>query len=93
MLTFDVEPGLDVDLHSRRAAGLPAPNRRIPGGVRYGHRGLSNSHDARIKASKRGYDAAKGISGRKRHVAVDSALTIRITAASKQHRDAVRPLM
>src|SRR5262249_15707172 len=44
----------------------------------------------------RGYDAAKKVNGRKRHIAVDTAgllLTVLITAASVQDRDAAKPLL
>src|SRR5438445_5804906 len=44
----------------------------------------------------RGYDAGKKINGRKRHIAVDTIgllLTVLITAAGIQDRDAARPLL
>ena len=44
----------------------------------------------------RGYDAGKKINGRKRHIAVDTIgllLTVLITAAGVQDRDAARPLL
>ena len=44
----------------------------------------------------RGYDAGKKINGRKRHIAVDTLgllLTVLITAASVQDRDAAKPLL
>lgn len=44
----------------------------------------------------RGYDAAKKIKGRKRHVIVDALgllLAVRVTAASVQDRDAALPMM
>jgi transposase len=44
----------------------------------------------------RGYDAAKKINGTKRHIAVDALgllLTVLVTAASVQDRDAARPLL
>jgi transposase len=44
----------------------------------------------------RGYDAGKKINGRKRHIAVDTiglVLSVLITAASVQDRDAARPLL
>jgi len=46
--------------------------------------------------SSRGYDAGKKINGRKRHIAVDTIgllLTVLVTAASVQDRDAARPLL
>lgn len=48
------------------------------------------------QAGERGYDAGKKISGRKRHVAVDSMgliLALMITPAAVQDRDAARPLI
>ena len=48
------------------------------------------------QAGERGYDAGKKISGRKRHVAVDSMgliLALMITPAAAQDRDAARPLI
>jgi transposase len=44
----------------------------------------------------RGYDAGKKINGRKRHIAVDTGgllLTVLVTAASTQDRDAAKPLL
>ena len=44
----------------------------------------------------RGYDAGKKINGRKRHIAVDTIgllLTVLVTAASTQDRDAAKPLL
>jgi transposase len=44
----------------------------------------------------RGYDAGKKINGRKRHIAVDTIgllLTVLVTAASVQDRDAAKPLL
>ena len=49
-----------------------------------------------IAADRRGYDAAKKINGTKRHIAVDTLgllLTVLVTAASVQDRDAARPLL
>jgi transposase len=49
-----------------------------------------------IAASRRGYDAGKKINGTKRHIAVDTLgllLTVLVTAASVQDRDAARPLL
>jgi transposase len=49
-----------------------------------------------IARSRRGYDAGKKISGTKRHIAVDAPgllLTVLVTAASLQDRDAARPLL
>ena len=49
-----------------------------------------------IARGRRGYDAGKKISGTKRHLAVDTAgllLTVLVTAASVQDRDAARPLL
>jgi hypothetical protein len=44
----------------------------------------------------RGYDAGKKIHGRKRHIAVGTGgllLTVLVTAASIQDRDAAKPLL
>jgi len=49
-----------------------------------------------IARGRRGYDAGKKINGTKRHIAVDTAgllLTVLVTAASVQDRDAARPLL
>jgi transposase len=49
-----------------------------------------------IGRSRRGYDAGKKINGTKRHLAVDTSgllLTVLVTAASVQHRDAAKPLL
>ena len=49
-----------------------------------------------VARASRGYDAGKKINGRKRHIAVDTIgllLTVLITAASVQDRDAAKPLL
>jgi transposase len=49
-----------------------------------------------ISRARRGYDAGKKINGTKRHIAVDTIgllLTVVITAASVQDRDAAKPLL
>src|SRR5258708_8100663 len=49
-----------------------------------------------VPKSTRGWDNAKKVNGRKRHIAVDSmglVLAVVITAASVQDRDAARPLL
>jgi transposase len=49
-----------------------------------------------VARSSRGYDAGKKVNGRKRHIAVDTIgllLTVLVTAASVQDRDAARPLL
>jgi len=49
-----------------------------------------------VAASSRGYDAGKKVQGRKRHIAVDTIgllLTVLVTAASVQDRDAAKPLL
>jgi transposase len=49
-----------------------------------------------IARTRRGYDAGKKINGTKRHLAVDTIgllLTVLVTAASVQDRDAARPLL
>jgi transposase len=49
-----------------------------------------------VARADRGYDAGKKINGRKRHIAVDTTgllLTVLVTAASVQDRDAAKPLL
>jgi transposase len=49
-----------------------------------------------VARSSRGYDAGKKVNGRKRHIAVDTTgllLTVLVTAASVQDRDAAKPLL
>ena len=49
-----------------------------------------------VAAASRGFDAGKKVQGRKRHIAVDALgllLTVLITAAGIQDRDAARPLL
>ena len=49
-----------------------------------------------VPKATRGWDAAKKVNGRKRHIAVDTTgllLAVVITAASVQDRDAARPLL
>ena len=49
-----------------------------------------------IGRTRRGYDAGKKINGTKRHIAVDALgllLTVLVTAASVQDRDAAKPLL
>jgi putative transposase len=49
-----------------------------------------------VPRTGRGYDAGKKINGRKRHIAVDTGgllLTVLVTAASVQDRDAAKPLL
>jgi transposase len=49
-----------------------------------------------IGRARRGYDAGKKVSGTKRHLAVDTIgllLTVLVTAASVQDRDAAKPLL
>jgi len=49
-----------------------------------------------VSKRSRGFDAGKKINGRKRHIAVDTIgllLTVLITAAGLQDRDAARPLL
>ncbi len=49
-----------------------------------------------VARAGRGYDAAKKTNGRKRHIAVDTIgllLTVLVTAASVQDRDAAKPLL
>ncbi|MGH3273602.1 MAG: transposase [Streptosporangiaceae bacterium] len=49
-----------------------------------------------VARTGRGYDAGKKINGRKRHIAVDTGgllLTVLVTAAFVQDRDAAKPLL
>jgi transposase len=49
-----------------------------------------------VARASRGYDAGKKVNGRKRHIAVDVTgllLTVLVTAASVQDRDAAKPLL
>ena len=49
-----------------------------------------------VGRTSRGYDAGKKVAGRKRHIAVDVMgllLTVLVTAASVQDRDAAKPLL
>jgi transposase len=49
-----------------------------------------------VAAASRGFDAGKKINGRKRHIAVDALgllLTVLVTAAAVQDRDAAKPLL
>ena len=49
-----------------------------------------------VAEPSRGYDAGKKIKGRKRHIAVDMTgllLTVLVTAAGVQDRDAAKPLL
>jgi putative transposase len=49
-----------------------------------------------VARTSRGYDAGKKVAGRKRHIAVDVMgllLTVLVTAASVQDRDAAKPLL
>ena len=49
-----------------------------------------------VPKASRGWDNAKKVNGRKRHIAVDASgllLAVVITAASVQHRDGARPLL
>ncbi len=49
-----------------------------------------------VSRASRGYDAGKKMNGRKRHIAVDTIgllLTVLITAAGIQDREAAKPLL
>ncbi len=74
----------------RAAAGRsPAPSAAITGSQ-------SVKGPEMIGRARRGYDAGKKINGTKRHIAVDTGgllLTMLVTAASVQDRDAARPLL
>jgi transposase len=73
----------------RRAGRNPAPSAAI-----------IDSQSVRaaetVGRSSRGFDAAKKVNGRKRHIAVDTGgllLAVVVTAASVQDRDGARPLL
>ena len=88
-----VEPGLDLEVHPRRAARLLAQDRKVAPTA-----AIIDSQSVKTpdQAGPRGYDAGKKIKGRKRHIAVDCLgliLTVMITAASVQDRDAARSLI
>ena len=71
----------------RRAEGGPdGGDHRFPVGERLGD----------DRPHRRGYDAGKKVNGTKRHLAVDTVgllLTVLVTAASVQDRDAAKPLL
>ena len=83
--------------HARRTARA-VPDRRRPQAPAHGggHRLPVGQGRRDVARASRGYDAGKKINGRKRHIAVDTIgllLTVLITAASVQDRDAAKPLL
>ena len=72
----------------------------LPGGRRAPTAAIIDSQSVKgsemIARTRRGYDAGKKINGTKRHIAVDTLgllLTVLVTAASVQDRDAAKPLL
>ena len=69
--------------------GTPNPPRRSPASQSVRAAGT-------VPKATRGWDNAKKVNGRKRHIAVDTTglvLAVVITAANTQDRDAARPLL
>ena len=84
--------------HARRICASSAASRpgRKPRADRGGHRLPVGQGCRGGRRASRGYDAGKKINGRKRHIAVDTIgllLTVLITAAAIQDRDAAKPLL
>ena len=81
-----------------RRAARPGPGRcraRRPAHRRRHRLAVGAAADT-VPTATRGWDAAKKVNGRKRHIAVDTTgllLDVVITAASVQDRDAARPLL
>jgi putative transposase len=74
--------------------------RELAGRTRIPTAAIIDSQSARaseeVAQAGRGYDAGKKVQGRKRHIAVDVMgllLTVLVTAASVQDRDAAKPLL
>lgn len=80
----------DLRERIRRAAGRKA----VPTAAIIDSQSVKGSE--MIARTRRGYDAGKKINGTKRHLAVDTLgllLTVLVTAASVQDRDAAKPLL
>jgi transposase len=80
--------------------GLRAQVRAAAGRDRAPTAAVTDSQSVRaadtVPRASRGWDSAKKVNGRKRHIAVDAmglVLAVVITAASVQDRDAARPLL
>ena len=75
-------------------SGPPPGGRRRPTAAIIDSQSVKGSE--MIARTRRGYDAGKKINGTKRHIAVDALgllLTVLVTAASVQDRDAAKPLL
>jgi len=78
----------------RERARLLAGRKRVPSAAIIDSQSVRAAEE--VARSSRGYDAGKKVQGRKRHIAVDVLgllLTVLITAASVQDRDAAKPLL
>jgi len=78
----------------RERARLVAGRNRLPTAAIIGSQSVKAAEE--VAGTGRGYDAGKKVSGRKRHIAVGvmgMLLTILVTAASVQDRDAARLLL
>jgi transposase len=78
----------------RERVRLLAGRKRVPSAAIIDSQSVRAAEE--VARSSRGYDAGKKVQGRKRHIAVDVMgllLTVLVTAASVQDRDAARPLL
>jgi transposase len=78
----------------RERVRLAAGRKRLPSAAVIDSQSVKGSE--MIAAGRRGYDAGKKINGTKRHIAVDTLgllMTVLVTAASVQDRDAAKPLL
>jgi transposase len=78
----------------RERVRLVAGRQRLPTAAIIDSQSVKGAEE--IARASRGYDAGKKINGRKRHIAVDTIgllLTVLVTAASVQDRDAAKPLL
>jgi transposase len=78
----------------RERVRLLAGRKRVPSAAIIDSQSVRAAEE--VARSSRGYDAGKKVQGRKRHIAVDTIgllLTVLVTAASVQDRDAARPLL
>jgi transposase len=87
-----LETGRHLAADSRRVARRDSPARRTRADSQRGHPRQSIGQDDR-KRGLRGYDAGKKVSGRKRHILVDTLgllLTVVVHAASIQDREGAK---
>ncbi len=78
----------------RERVRLLAGRKRVPSAAIIDSQSVRAAEE--VARSSRGYDAGKKVQGRKRHIAVDVLgllLTVLVTAASVQDRDAAKPLL